>query len=254
MTHSDAFPPPSNASQAPTFHPIFQTTEWTVVMAAGPADANSAEALNALCQSYYPALRSYLEHSRYSSGEAEEMLQEFFQFFLEKKIYQDASPERGRFRCFILKALKRFLIDEYHKRQAQKRGGGKEVMELDEFAEASGSCQDQLSPDIAFDRKWALATIHLAMEQLKTECENMGRGELFHVLKARLVDGDDTVVPYAQLAAATGKSEQSLRVDASRLRQRFHRLLYQTIKRTLLPEVSVEAEMRHLLECLAAPH
>lgn len=254
MPPPDTAPSPPDANRKPSFLPIFQTTEWTVVMAAGPTDANSAEALNALCRSYYPALRSYLEHSRYQTGDAEEMLQEFFQYFLDKKIYQDASPERGRFRCFILKALKRFLIDEYHKRQAQKRGGGQELVELDELAEASGSCQDPLSPDIAFDRKWALATIHLAMEQLKTECETMGRGELFHALKARLVDGDDTIVPYAQLAKSTGKSEQSLRVDASRLRQRFHRLLYQTIKRTLLPEVSVEAEMRHLLGCLAAPH
>ncbi len=234
--------------------PFFKTTEWTVILTAGTDDPSSSTALTLLCQNYYPALSTYLCHCGYKRRETEELLQEFFHYFLDKKIYQDACPERGRFRCFILRVMKYFLLHERNRQHTQKRGGGLEMVLLDDVLKTEATvpkeCIDPLSPDVAFDRKWALATVQIAMEQLRKECEASGRLELFQALKARLVVGNDKTLPYAELSPRLGKSEAALRVDACRLRQRFHQLLYQTVKRTLLPEISVEEEMEHLLSIL----
>lgn len=238
----------SPAQAGASYLPFFKTTEWTVILVAGADDPASAGALTRLCQNYYPALSTYLNHRGYKRDETEELLQGFFEYFLDKKVYQDACPERGRFRCFILRVLKHFLAHEYNKQNALKRGGGLEMVLLDDVIHKE--CVDSLSPDVVFDRKWALATVQMAMEQLRKECDQSGRLELFQALKGRLVASDDTTIPYSTLSLQLEKSERALRVDACRLRQRFHQLLYQTVKGTLLPDVSVEEEMEHLLGIL----
>lgn len=232
--------------------PFFKTTEWTVVLAAGPDDPSSFQALESLCQNYYEALLAYLRYCGMGEDEAKEKLHGFLQYFLERKVYQEASPERGRFRCFILRTLKYYLGHEYEKAMALKRGG-REVRESMDGGEGQAvleQCIDRNSPDQMFDRRWALTTIEIATEQLRQECEKSGRQLLFQTFKARLGSDSDTNIPYAKLAVSLGKSEEALRVDAYRLRHRFHQLLYQTVKNTLLPGVSVEDEMEQLIGCL----
>lgn len=244
--------PPQEGGQR--FLPFFKTTNWTDILSAGTDDPSSFEALTQLYKNYELALRYYLYHCGYKQNEADEILQAFFHYFLDKKVYQDACPERGRFRCFILRVLKRFLAREYNKQNTLKRGGGQEMVGLDDVLTAHQpvpqECIDHLSPDLAFDRKWAWATIQITMEHLREECRESGKSELFQALKARLVDDNDMIVPYAQLSPVLGKSEKALRNDASRLRLRFHQLLQETVKRTLLPGVSVEEEMEHLMNIL----
>lgn len=234
------------------FVPLFKTTEWTVVLAAGPDDPSSFQALESLCQNYYEALLAYLRYCGMGDDEAKEQLHGFLQYFLEKKVYQEATPERGRFRCFILRTLKHYLGHEHEKSMALKRGGGelRESMDGGERQAILDQCIDHNSPDQMFDRRWALTTIEIATEQLRQECEKSGRQFLFQAFKARLGSGHDANISYAELAAALGKSEETLRVDAYRLRHRFHQLLYQTVKNTLLPGVSVEDEMEQLIGCL----
>jgi RNA polymerase sigma-70 factor (ECF subfamily) len=237
-----------------SYLPFFKTTIWSEVLSAGTDDPASREALSHLCQNYYPALCTYLRYCKYPRDEAEELVQGFFCYFLDKKVYEKASQERGRFRCFILGVLKHFIVHEYNRQNRLKRGGGQDQVSLDDAPQISApvaeECADLDSPDRAFDRKWALTTVQLAMEQLRKECAEANRLELFQILKTRFVsDGEDTA-SYAELAAASGKSESSLRVDAHRLRQRFQQLLHQTVQRTLLPSVSVEDEMEHLLNIL----
>lgn len=234
-----------------SYFPLFKTTEWTVVSTASN-DQSSVEALSQLCNHYYSALRAYLLRCGYTRDETEELLQCFFNYFLDKKVYQVASPERGRFRCFILSVLKHFIVHEYKWQQAYKRGGGQEQVVLDEvlgMRNVPKECIDHLSPDVVFDKKWAWATIQIALDELRQECESSGRGMLFESLKHRLMDNRDAL-SYATLAITLGKTEKAIRNDASRFRQRFHQLLYQTVKRTLLPDVSVKEEMEHLMNIL----
>ena len=103
---------------------LFASTRWTLVLQAG-AKSNSAarNALEQLCQIYWPAIYAYLRRRGYQRSDAQDLTQSFFQHLLENETFQRASPEKGRFRSFLLGALKRCLADEHDRRRALKRGG-----------------------------------------------------------------------------------------------------------------------------------
>jgi RNA polymerase sigma-70 factor (ECF subfamily) len=237
----------------PQYPEFFQTTEWSVVTAASSDDVTSEAALSRLCQCYLPSLRTYLISKGKRKDEADEILQSFFEYFLEKKIYATVTPEQGRFRCFLITAFKNFLNGMYDKSMAQKRGGGEAVVELDETMLARAgyldSLVDQNSPEHAFEMQWAKTTVKLAMESLEQECLKVGKAKLFDALKGRLTGSED-VKPYADLVTIFGKSEESLRSDTRHLRKRFFHLLRCEVQRTLAPGISVDEEMEHLMHIL----
>src|SRR5262245_39450146 len=112
---------------------MFNTTHWSVVMLAGRSQDSKAEAaLEQLCRSYWYPLYAYARRKGHSSHDAQDLTQEFFGRLLEKNYIQRAAPERGKFRSFLLKSLNHFLVNEWVRNQAQKRGGGKSLVALDE--------------------------------------------------------------------------------------------------------------------------
>ena len=102
----------------------FATTRWTMVTAAGAAgDRRSAAALEELCEIYWPPLYAYLRGRGYPAEQAQDLTQGFFARLLETDAIRSADPARGRFRAFLLTALKRYVINEYERSMTVKRGG-----------------------------------------------------------------------------------------------------------------------------------
>ena len=126
----------------------FATTHWSVVRAAGrPSSPRYKEALGTLCQTYWFPLYAYLRRQGHNRNQAEEYTQAFFTQLLEKRGLRLADSSRGKFRSFLLAALKNFLADERDRALARKRGGGRKIFSLDfENAETQYSLEpaDQL--------------------------------------------------------------------------------------------------------------
>jgi DNA-directed RNA polymerase specialized sigma24 family protein len=177
-----------NSSQ-PTDAPgdIFATTHWTVVIAAGQRHTpQSDHALEELCRTYWFPLYAYVRRRGYSKADAEDLVQAFFARFLAKNYLAGLNEERGRFRAFLLAALKNFLINEWKHAQRLKRGGGAVNLSLDwETADTKFqvAATAEPSPDQAFDREWALALLARVIERLETECGAEGKANLFAQLK-----------------------------------------------------------------------
>src|SRR5208283_5806319 len=111
---------------------IFATTNWTVVLAASRRSAPEADrALEELCRTYWYPLYAYVRRQGHSKEDAEDLTQGFFARFLERNYLERLSSEKGRFRAFLLAALKHFLANEWNKSQRQKRGGGVAPLSLD---------------------------------------------------------------------------------------------------------------------------
>src|SRR6266480_1023821 len=111
----------------------FQTTHWSVVLEAGQNDSpRRAEALEKLCQAYWYPLYAYVRQRGHGPEDAQDLTQEFLARLLEKNWLADLDPHTGRFRSFLLTALNRFLINEYDRGQAAKRGGGRIFFSLDQ--------------------------------------------------------------------------------------------------------------------------
>jgi RNA polymerase sigma-70 factor (ECF subfamily) len=228
----------------------FDTTHWSVVQAAGQNSATSAgRALEELCRNYWYPLYSYVRRQGNSPEDAQDLTQEFFARFLEKESVKLADRERGRFRTFLLTSLKHFLVNEWTKRQAAKRGGG-QVFSLDEKAAESRykiEPADKVTPETLYDQNWATALLDRAAERLRTEYQGFGKLALFEQLEA-LLRGDKSDVPYAQLAQQVGLSEGALKVAVHRLRHRYQEMLHTEVARTVSSPAEVEEELRYLAE------
>src|SRR6185369_6031514 len=126
-------------------------------------------ALEELCRTYWFPLYAYVRRRGHSKEEAEDLTQEFFLRFLEKNYLEGLSSERGKFRAFLLAALKHFLANEWDRANRQKRGSGVIPLSLD-WQEADSRYQinptDILSPDILYDRAWAVTLLERVIVRL----------------------------------------------------------------------------------------
>lgn len=238
---------PTPVSSAPG--DIFATTHWTVVLAAGQRHTpQSDHALEQLCRTYWFPLYAYVRRRGHEKADAEDLVQAFFARFLAKNYLEGLSEERGRFRAFLLAALKNFLINEWKYAQRQKRGGGETLLSLDwETADTKFqvAATNEPSPDRAFDREWALALLGKVIERLQVECDAEGKGRLFERLKAFLTAGKGEAA-HAEVARGLGMEEGAVRVAVHRLRKRYRVLLRAEIAQTLSDAAMVDEEMRAL--------
>ncbi len=233
--------------------PVFATTHWSVVLAAGGCDTTDArQALARLCQTYWYPLYAYVRRRDFSQPDAEDLTQEFFARFLEHGWVANADRGKGRFRTFLLSAMNHFLANEWDKARALKRGGGAEVLPL-EFSQAETLYRreppDNATPEQHYERRWAMAMLEAVLERLRREYNQEGKGDLFVALHPCLVEGNSR--PYAELAKELNLSEGAVKSAVHRLRQRYRQLLRQEVAQTVAGRGEVEAELRHLVSALA---
>jgi RNA polymerase sigma factor (sigma-70 family) len=232
----------------------FATTRWSVVAAAqGRSSPASREALSVLFEAYWYPLYAYVRRRGHSVEEAEDLTQGFFARLLEKHGLEAAAPERGRFRSYLLGALKHFLANEWDQSRARKRGGAVRRLPLDlENAEARYSLEPghELTPEKVYERRWALTLLELVLSRL--EAEHAGKkARSFQRLKSFLT-GDGGCASYAQAAAELDLSEGAVKVAVHRLRRRYRDLLRREIAQTVDSEEAIEDEVRHLFEALGS--
>jgi len=233
---------------------VFATTHWTVVLAAGRRSTPQADvALEELCRTYWYPLYVYVRRHTATREDAEDLTQSFFAKFLEKNYLEGLRSDKGKFRAFLLAALKHFLANEWDRANRQKRGSGITLLSLD-WQSADTRYQidpaDNLSPDKLYDRAWAVTLLERVVTRLRQESDSEGKGKLFEQLKPFLMLGKGAI-PNAQAAAALDLTEGAVRVAVHRLRRRFRELLRQEIGQTLADPAQTEEEMRALFNAFA---
>jgi RNA polymerase sigma factor (sigma-70 family) len=244
----------SRGSSTRTPGDIFATTHWTVVLAAGHRSTPQAEhALEELCRTYWYPLYAYVRRHGHSKEDAEDLTQGFFAGFLKRNYLEGLSSERGRFRAFLLAALKHYMANEWDRARREKRGGGLAPLSLD-WQDADTRYQidppDQLSPDKLYDRAWATTLLEQVIGRLRAGYAAEGRADLFEQLKPFLMTGKGDV-PYAELAAGLAVNETAARVTVHRLRKRYRELLRHEIAQTLSDPAQLEEELRALFQAFA---
>ena len=232
----------------------FSTTRWTTVNAAGhESAAGAAAALAELCEIYWPPLYSYLRNRGHRPEEAQDLTQGFFARLLETNAIRSADPTRGRFRAFLLTALKRYVINEYERGAAARRGGH-HLHFTPDFEEAertySSDRRDDDTPERLFDRKWASIALDRALCRLREEYEQAGKGSIAHGLLPYLTDTGG-LPSYRTVAAELQLTEGAVKVAVHRLRQRYGAILRLEIAETVVDPHEIEAEMRELLRAVS---
>jgi RNA polymerase sigma-70 factor (ECF subfamily) len=239
----------SDSGQAATSPREFVTTHWSVVLAARhPSSPDAQRALEQLCRTYWYPLYAYVRRCGHNPDDAQDLTQEFFAHLLAGNYVAAAEPRKGKFRWFLLCAVKRFLLKERERLGALKRGGGLTFLPFDD-QQAEGRYRleiaDPTAPDRLFDRAWAIAVIERAHELLRQEYLVEGKGDLFERLKVFL-SSDHADMTYEEVGGALQMAEGAVKVAVHRLRRRLGDLLREQIAQTVQTSAELEDELRHL--------
>jgi len=232
--------------------PAFLTTRWSMILRAGVDECE--DALSKLCRGYWYPLYAYLRRCGHAVPDAQDLTQGFFEHLLSRQLLARADPQKGRFRSYLLGAIKNYLGHEYRHRNALKRGGGTSVEPIDEIeAERRFSLEpeDVLTPELQFERSWAFALLEQVGERLGEDYTRAGRVELFRKLLPCLAGRFDRA-GYRDLGRELGISEGAVAVAVHRMRRRYGELLREEIAQTVETPAEVEAELAHLMKVVAA--
>ncbi len=232
----------------------FETTQWSVVLAAGGADSSvSRRALAALCETYWYPLYVYVRRRGYPAEDAQDLTQAFLASLLDRRDFDGLSAERGRFRAFLLASLQHFLANDTVRRRARKRGGGQRPMPLSfdnvegRYAREPAGTQ---TPESIFDRRWALTVIERVLDDLGSDARESGRGAEFGHLRSCLL-GEAPEGGYAAVARELGCTEGAVKVAVHRLRRKFQDTLRRHIAETVLTSKDVDEEIRYLIRAVS---
>jgi RNA polymerase sigma-70 factor (ECF subfamily) len=242
----------SDARPAPAAGSDFRTTRWSLVLsAADPSAPQARQALDQLCGAYWHLLYAFVRRQGRDQHEAEDITQAFLAVLIEKNFLTEADPKRGRFRSFLLGALKHFLANDWHHRRRQKRGGGRELLSLDVQSAEAGYQLDpgtHVTPETLYERHWAETLLQRVIDRLRAEYVAAHKGALFAELREFLSESKAT--PHAEIAARHSISTTAVGVAIHRLRQRYAELLREEIAHTVSDPEDVEDEIRHLIAVL----
>jgi RNA polymerase sigma-70 factor (ECF subfamily) len=230
--------------------PVFATTHWSVVLAAGQGDSpQAAEALEKLCRTYWYPLYAYVRRRGYGPHDAQDFTQGFLASLLAGNYLAQADRQRGRFRTFLLTGITNFLHNEHDRVTRQKRGGGQDIVSWEEHVAEGRYAQEPaggLSPEQIFEKRWAATLLERVLAQLREESTHAERRELFDQIKPHLW-GEDDATPYAELATRFNLSVPAIKVTVHRLRRRYRKLLQDEIAQTVADPAEVADEIQHLL-------
>ena len=230
------------------------TTRWSIVLAAGErATPDARDALAQLCAAYWYPIYAYVRRQGHGADEAQDLTQSFLARLLEKHVVADALRERGRFRSFLLGALKHFLANEWRREHAEKRGGNATITSINAGAAETLYVREpshERTAEEIYERRWALTLLDNVLKALESEMAAEGKSRLFDRLKVYLT-GDAAAPSYADVGAAMEMGEGAVKVAVHRLRQRYKAILRGQIAETVADESEVDAEIAALFAALA---
>jgi len=214
---------------------------------------SARQALAGFCDSYWPPLYTFLRHRGYQSPDAQDLVQSFFAYLLKQNSLIRADRQKGRLRTFLLGSLENFLFNEYDRARALKRGGGRQMVSIEEHlpdAEAAMLATSHLSDAGCYDFVWASNIVSRAWQQLQNEFVAEGKAEWLEELKPFVAGGRVKPPNQEEAAARLGVPIATLRTWLSRLRQRYRESLRMEVARTVSDPADIDQELQYLYQIL----
>jgi RNA polymerase sigma factor (sigma-70 family) len=235
----------------------FVTTHWSLIAACTHGSETADEALAQLCRDYWPPLYSFVRRRGYSPADAQDLIQGFFAFLLETRVYAKTDRNKGKFRSFLLASLKHYMADVWDREHTLKRGGDQSFVSLDEQMEVvekmyvNEAATTTLNEEQAYEQRWATALVTRALARVGAEFADGPKTQLFNGLKPFLTGGV-RLPSQTEVAAKLDMPIDTLRSHLSRLRARYRELLREEVARTVAVADDVDEELRHLCRILTA--
>jgi RNA polymerase sigma-70 factor (ECF subfamily) len=221
---------------------------------AAKADSDeSRKALSMFSDAYWPPLYAFIRRRGHPSSDAQDLTQSFFAYLLEHESLSHADQTKGRLRTFLLGSLENFLANEYKFSRRIKRGGGREILSLDEnFAqvEAAMTATAELGNLASYDVLWASNIVEHAWKNLEKSLAAQGDAESLELLKPFIAGGDSSPPSQEEIANRLKVPVATLRTWIFRLRQQYRQCLRMEVASTVSDPADVDAELHYLYEIL----
>jgi RNA polymerase sigma-70 factor (ECF subfamily) len=232
----------------------FTTTHWsTVLNAQDPASLHASQALEKLCRSYWYPLCAFVRRQGHDEAAAKDLTQGFFAKLIERSYLADVRREKGRFRTWLVVAIKHFMSDERDKARALKRGGDVTVISLDETVGEDRyrhEPMEVMDAEKLYERRWALRLLEQARARLKEEYRVAGKTELYERMQL-FESGDQDRPAYAKGAPTLVLSESGLRTAVHRMRERYGELVREEVAQTVSSPAEVDEEIGYLIRVVS---
>jgi RNA polymerase sigma-70 factor (ECF subfamily) len=244
----------SNSPEPATPDGYFRTTHWSVVLAAREENAGGpTRALELLCRAYWYPLYAFVRRRGVPVADAQDLTQEFFARLLQRDFLRNVAREKGKFRTFLLSSLNNFLVSEWHRAQAAKRGGGQhnfvswDDLQAEERYASEPAAEG--TPEQFYDQRWAVAVMDQAMAQLREEFESAGKKAHFEQMKPFL-SAEGSREDYARAGTPLEMSDATFSVAVHRFRRRYAAVLRSVVAHTVSGPDEIEEELRCLAQAL----
>jgi RNA polymerase sigma-70 factor (ECF subfamily) len=232
----------------------FQTTHWSLVVSSRKSDlVMRQKSLEELCSTYWYPLFAYLRRKGNTPEDAADHVQGFFAELIDKSFLDKVSPEKGRFRWFLMLAIKRFVSKQIEKSMAIKRGGDRQTISINiDDAEQRYQLEpvDGWTPEKLFDRRWALEVLQQALHQVRDEHQQKGKLELFVALQPTLAGVQISQDQYEEIATRFSMTPGAVKVAAMRLRDKYRKAMQSIVGQTLADSENVDDELQQLLTAI----
>lgn len=229
----------------------FPTTHWSLLLDSDGQGQNCA--LSKMCSAYWYPLYAYLRKTGHSGHDAQDLTQGFFAHLFSADRLSEADPHRGRFRSYLLGALKHYLSDVRKHQSALKRGGGIPPVSIEqELAEEryqSEPADPQLTAERLFDRQWALEIFRQILKQVEHDYREAGKGKLFETLHPYLT-GEADRGTYGAAAQTLEVKEVTIRSLVSRLRKHYRKRMRERVELLVDAPEEADAEIQYLFELM----
>lgn len=230
----------------------FLTTQWTRILASDGSSTDSVSSgLTRLCETYHQPVYAFIRHRCHDPEKARDLCQGFFEMLIETGFYKKAEREKGRFRTYLLAAVKNYLNEDYRKSQRLKRGGDKIHLSLDlDEAELGfrGELSSESKNEAAFDHDWAVTVFDQVWLQLRSEYESAGHLDRYTAIHPILVD-PSIRTSYADLGSQLGLSENGIKTVVHRMKARFRALFRDHVGRLVEHPGDIDEEISYLIQC-----
>jgi DNA-directed RNA polymerase specialized sigma24 family protein len=243
-------------NQEPYKHHPFVSTHWSVVIRAGGPNSDEArQSFGALFETYWYPLYAFSRRSGLSDQDAMDSTQSFFTHLLYTEGLDTLTPQKGRFRSFLIASFKNFLANERRAANAQRRGGAVKTISLsgvDFHSRYQNEPAHEGSAERLFDRAWVESLFERVQFRLADDYRLAEKEVLFRLLRPHLTNRGDAL-PRAEISRQLNLSKAAVAMSLHRMRRRFGELLREEIAATVDDPTDIEEELRELMTLVSQP-
>lgn len=235
----------------------FLTTRWSLVENVANNDNDEDRALiGTLLNRYWKPVYCYLRRLGYGNEEAKDLTQAFFhEIVLGRNLFKRADKSQGRFRSFLLVALKRYVTNVRDKEFAQKRIQKSKLVPLDRV-DGSGfnALRTELTPEDSYQYVWVSSLLEQALEHVKNDCYKDGKVSHWHLFRERVLGPiiDKTNPPSMDELCSKYQIKDHTTVSNMivTVKRRFKAVLINHLRNLVSSDEEVDAELAEIMQFL----